>query len=81
MDAAASQPVAEWAVSAFDLTGAQERERYVDVTLDKTTVTAGQTATLTVTLRKRHPRHLSVVGIVSTMGDYSYLWPLAVVAR
>jgi hypothetical protein len=81
LDAAASQPAAEWAVSAFDLTGAQEREQYVDVTLDKTTVTAGQTAILTITLRKRHPRRLSVVGIVSTMGDYSYLWPLAVVAR
>jgi hypothetical protein len=81
MDAAASQPVGEWAVSAFDLTGAQEREQYVDVTLDKTTVTAGQTATLTIILRKQPPRGLSVVGIVSTMGDESYLWPLTVVVR
>ena len=81
MDAAASQPVGEWAVSAFDLTGAQEHKQYVDVTLDKTTVTAGQTATLTITLRKQHPMGLSVVGIVSTMGHDSYLWPLAVVAR
>ena len=81
MDAAASQPVGEWAVSAFDLTGAQEHKQYVDVTLDKTTVTAGQTATLTITLRKQHPMGLSVVGIVSTMGHDSYLWPLAVVSR
>jgi hypothetical protein len=79
MDAAASQPVGEWAVSAFDLTGAQEREQYVDVALDKSTVTAGQTATLTITLRKQHPRQLSVVGIVSTRGDDSYIWPVAVV--
>jgi len=68
-------------VSAFDLTGAREREQYVDVTLDKTIVTAGQTARLTITLRKHHPRNLSVVAIVSTLGDDSYLWPLAVVAR
>ena len=81
LDAAASQPVPEWAVSAFDLTGAQEREQYIDVSLDKTTVTAGQTATLTITLRKQHPKRLSVVGIVSTMGDDSYVWPVAVVVR
>jgi hypothetical protein len=79
MDAAASQPVGEWAVSAFDLTGAQEREQYVDVALGKSTVTAGQTATLTITLRKPHPLRLSVVGIVSTRGDDSYVWPVAVV--
>ena len=79
MDAAASQPVSGWAVSAFDLTGAQEGERYVDVALDKTSVTAGQSATLTITLRKQPPRGLSVVGVVSTMGDDSYVWPVAVV--
>jgi hypothetical protein len=79
LDAAASQPVTEWAVSAFDLTGAQEREQYVAVALDKTTVTAGQTATLTITLRKQPPRGVSVVAIVSTMGDVSYMWPVAVV--
>jgi hypothetical protein len=44
LDAAASQPVGEWEVSAFDLTGAQEREQYVDVALDTSTVSAGQTA-------------------------------------
>jgi len=81
LDAAASQPVPEWAVSAFDLTGAQEREQYVDVSLDKTTVTAGQTVTLTITLRKPHRRRLSVVGLVSTLGDYSHVWPVAVVVR
>ncbi len=81
LDAASSQPVAEWAVSAFDLTGAQEREQYVDVTLDKTTVTAGQTATLTITLRKPPPGRLSVVGIVSTMGEHSDMWPVAVSVR
>jgi hypothetical protein len=81
MDAAASDPVEEWAVSAFDLTGAQEREQYVGVTLDKTTVTPGQTATLTITLRKQPPGRLSVVGIVSTMGDHSDTWPVAVIVR
>ena len=77
-DAAASQPVGEWMVSAFDLTGSQEREQYVDVALDKSTVTAGQIATLTITLRKQHPRGLSIVGLVSTRGGDSFVWPVAV---
>lgn len=40
-----------------------------------------QSATLTVTMRKAHPKRLSVVGIVSTLDSRSSLWPLAVVSR
>jgi uncharacterized protein YfaS (alpha-2-macroglobulin family) len=68
-------------VSAVDLTGAQEHTRYVDVALDKTEVAPGETATLTVTRRKAHPKGLSVVGLVSTIDSNSYLWPVAVITR
>ena len=81
LEAAADQPVAGWAVSAVDLTGSQEHEQYVEVALDKSVVTPGETATVRITRRKAHPKHLSVVGIVSTIGADSYLWPVAVVTR
>ncbi len=78
LKAAADQPVAEWTVSAIDLTGSQEDEHYVDVSLDRTSVAPGDTATLTVTVRKRSPKRLSIVGLVSTLDGESSLWPLAV---
>ncbi len=81
MDAAASQPGLEWAVSAFDLTGAQDGRQYVEVSLDKSTVTTGQTATLTITRRAQHPRRMSVVAVVSRMGEHSHVWPVAVLGR
>lgn len=81
LDAAADRPVPAWAVSALDLTGRQDGEGCVEVSLDKYVVAAGQTAKLTVTLRKRSARRLCVVGIVSRLGDQSYLWPVAVVTR
>lgn len=81
LDAAASRPVPEWTVSTFDLTGTQEHDQYVKVSLDRSAVASGQTATLTITLHKRHPKSLGVVGIVSTMGDYTYIWPVAVGMR
>lgn len=49
--------------------------------LDRTEVTAGQTASLTVTLRERDARRLCVVGIVSTLRAHTYMWPLAVIIR
>ncbi len=81
LEAVADRPVPAWTVSAVDLTGTQEGERYVDVTLDTATVTAGQKATLTIAVRRRHPRELCIVGLVSTLGDSAHLWPLAVVMR
>jgi hypothetical protein len=81
LQAAADRPVGKWSVSAVDLTGAQELARYVDVALDKTEVTPGATATLTLTRRRAHRTHMSVVGIVSTVDSSSFLWPLAVVSR
>jgi hypothetical protein len=64
-----------------DLTGTQEGQRYVDVALDAATVTAGQKATLTIAVRQRHPGEVVIVGLVSTLGDATHLWPLAVVMR
>ena len=81
LDAAADGEVPAWAVSAFDLTGYQAHERYVDLALDRATVAAGDTARLTVTLRGKSRRQQSVVAIVSTLGVHSYMWPLAVMTR
>lgn len=81
LDAAADRPVPAWAVSAFDMTGYQDREQCVEVSLDRTKVAAGQTANLTITVRKRNARRLCVVGIVSTLGVHSHTWPVAVVMR
>lgn len=81
VEAAADQEVPPWAVSAFDLTGYQDHDPYVEVSLDEPTVAAGQTAKLTITLRRRNARRQSVVGLVSTLGVHSYMWPVAVVMR
>jgi hypothetical protein len=81
LEAAADQPAPAWAVSAFDLTGCQDQKQYVDLSLDKSKVTAGETVNLTITVRQRSAKQLCVVGIVSTLGVHSYMWPLAVVMR
>lgn len=79
LDAAADGEVPAWAASAFDLTGYQDRKRYVDLSLEPPTIAVGQTARLTITLRARNARKRSEVGIVSTLGVHSYLWPLTVI--
>ncbi len=81
LDAAAAQLVPAWSLSAFDLTGHQDGAQYVDVSLDRTKVRAGQTANLTITFRKSNARGLCVVGVVSTIGNRSYMWPVAVIMR
>jgi hypothetical protein len=81
LQAAADRPIGRWSVSAVDLTGGQESARYVDVTLDKIDVSPGDAAMLRLTRRRAHRKHLSVVGIVSRVDSFSYLWPLAVVSR
>lgn len=81
LDSAADQPVGAWRVSAFDLTGRHDREPCVEVSLDRTNIAAGQTANLTITIRKQNARRLCVVGLVSTLGDHSSTWPVAVITR
>lgn len=77
-EAAASGEVRGWKVSVLDLTGTQDAEHYVDVALDRAYVMAGQPVTLTIVLRKRPPQGRSVVGLVSSVGQSEYLWPLVV---
>lgn len=81
LDAAADRPVGAWAVSTFDLTGRQDGRQCVEVSLDRLSVSAGQTANLTITLRKSNGRQLCGAGIISTLGDHSYTWPVAVITR
>jgi hypothetical protein len=79
--AAADRPVAQWAVSAVDLTGVQEHVPCVEVALDRSVVAPGEPARLRITRRAAQPKALSFVGIVSTLGADSFLWPVAVVMR
>lgn len=81
LEAAADKQVPRWAVSTIDLTGFQNKTTYVEATLDKHTVAAGETATLTIVLKAVAPKQLAVVGIVSSLGTYSHLWPVAVSMR
>jgi hypothetical protein len=81
LDAAADRPAPAWDATVLDLTGRQDRRRYVELSLDRVRVSAGQTAELTITVRNLNPRQLVVVGVVSTLGRGSHIWPLAVVMR
>jgi hypothetical protein len=81
LHARSDAPVGGWAVSAIDVSGAHDRRRYVDLSLDKTEVAPGDSARLTMTLRGRRSSGESVVGIVSTLHGHSQLWPVAVVTR
>jgi hypothetical protein len=81
LDAVADPPAPAWKVGAFDLTGRQDHRRYVELSLDRARVAAGQTAKLTVTVREPSPKELIVVGVVSTLGRRSHIWPLAIVMR
>ncbi len=58
-----------------------QRVPYVEVALDRSVVAPGETATLRITRRAAQPKALSFVGIVSTVGTDSFLWPVAVVMR
>lgn len=81
LDATTDRPTGPWAVSAFDLTGDHDEEQYVDAYLDRSSVSKGEVATLTITLRKRSPPELVVVGVVSTVAGRPHVWPLAVTTR
>jgi hypothetical protein len=81
LDAASDRSVPRWAVSAIDLSGDQDGRRYVDVSLDRGDAAAGEVAVLTLRLVRLHPRQMSLVGVVSTLGARSYLWPIAVSMR
>lgn len=80
LQAASDRPIETWRVQAIDVTGSQQRERFVDLDLDRTEVAPGESATLRITLR-RPPATRLVVGIESTVDGRSYLWPLEVLTK
>jgi hypothetical protein len=81
LDAAADRALPGWSVTATDLTGEQEGQRYVDVNLDKASVSSGDVVVLTLRVVRLHPRQMSIVGLVSNIGEHEHLWPLAVSMR
>jgi hypothetical protein len=80
LDARSDRPVPKWAISALDLTGYRDHAEYVDLSLDKSTIESGQSATLTITVRMLGKSE-TVVGAVSTLGVTSHMWPIAIVMR
>ena len=81
VEAAADRDVPIWSISAFDLSGYQDHTSYVDVAFDRSTLATGETATVTITLKATNATRLSVVGLVSTLGAQSWMWPIPVVMR
>lgn len=81
LDAVSDRAVSGWTVSAVDLTGVREGERYVDARLDRSEVASGDVAVLTLRVVRLHPRQRTVVGLVSKLGPHSHLWPVAVSMR
>lgn len=81
VEAAADRDVPVRAISGFDLTGYQDHTSYVDVALDRSALATGEKATVTITLRAKNAAQLSIVGLVSTLGAQSWMWPVPVVMR
>lgn len=81
LTAAASQHADPWSVTAVDLTGEEDGRATVDLSLDRTRVSAGDVLTLTLTALRVPPGGRSIVGIVSRSAGATFLWPIAVVLR
>jgi hypothetical protein len=81
LTAAADCPVDRWEITALDLTATHDGGHYLETTLDRGTVTPGDTATLTLTVRALHPSRQTVVALLSTRDGQTDLWPLAVIQR
>ena len=81
LDASTAGPSKTWAISGFDLSGYQDHETYVELALDKPTVTAGESVTLSIKARKKNPAQREIVALVSTLGVHSDMWPLLVMMR
>jgi hypothetical protein len=81
LDAASDRPVGPWTVSAVDLTGREEGSAYVEARLDRERMAAGEVAVLRLRVVKLHPKRMSVVGVVSTLGKQAHLWPILVSMR
>lgn len=76
--AVADRPGQRWSVSATDLTGARQRQRYLEVSLSKSEVSVGEKMQMTVTLRKSPPSQPCIIGLISSIASTSHVWPVAV---
>jgi hypothetical protein len=81
LDAASDGSISSWSVTAIDLTGDQEGTQYVDARLDKGEVSVGDVVVLSLRAVRLHPRQTSIVGLLSHVGGYAHLWPVAVNMR
>jgi hypothetical protein len=81
LDASTAAGAGTWTVSAFDLSGQQDRERYLDVALDRSTVSAGESVTLSLRSLRKPASGRAIVGLVSNLGASSTMWPLLVAMR
>jgi hypothetical protein len=81
LEAAADRDVPRWAVSTLDLTGYQQHASYVEATLDKHTVATGEAAKLTLVAKAIPAKQTAVVGVISTLGTISHLWPVGISMR
>ncbi|MCI0688867.1 MAG: hypothetical protein L0Y54_16785, partial [Sporichthyaceae bacterium] len=76
--AIADRPVDQWSVAAMERAGGPGSTPHVDVSLDHDTVTPGQCAALTVTLRRADLAGPVVVLLISTLDGRSHRWPLII---
>ncbi len=77
--AAADRGAPTWNVTAIDMEAHAGKAPCFDVTLDRAQISSGETANLTITLHDQNAHKRCVVGLVSTIQDKTYLWPLIVV--
>lgn len=81
LQAASDRPVSPWSIMAVELSGREPRPGFVDLALDRSVVASGDAATLTVTLRRTRGREPIVIALLSTDGDQTDMWPVAVITR
>ena len=79
--AASDRPDAPWLIRAVELSGREPRPGFVDLALDRSVVASGDAATLTITLRRARGREPIVIALLSTDGDQTDMWPVAVITR
>lgn len=78
LTAAASADGRPWTIATIDLAVAPGAAPAVAAQLDRTQVAAGDTVTLTLTAPAQSDAKRHVLGLVSTQGDATFVWPLPV---
>jgi hypothetical protein len=80
LDAVADCPIEAWAVSTIVL-GRHVDPSFLEAHLDRGQVRPGHAAALTLRLVRMPAATMAVVGVVSTVGSRSHVWPLVVSLR